>query len=246
VPDPPDDRDDIPLIAVANDRVVRPGMTLAGIAPEFDEADRRRAIAAHYACVTFVDAQVGVVLEALDRLKLWDDTIVVLLGDNGFHLGEHGLWRKDTLFEESTQVPLIIVAPRMEQKGVASREVVELLDVYPTLADLAGLSRPAGVQGSSLLPLIANPQARGPGPAFSFRVCGSPRLGRTVRTERYRFTEWPDGSREMYDLQTDPDEATNLARDPRQSAALQDMKKLLDAGPAAAQRGLKASADGGR
>jgi arylsulfatase A-like enzyme len=67
-----------------------------------------------------------------------------------------------------------------------------------------------------------------------------------VRTERYRFTEWPDGSREMYDLQTDPDEATNLARDPRQSAALQDMKKLLDAGPAAAQRGLKASADGGR
>jgi uncharacterized sulfatase len=245
-PEPPGDRDDIPLIAVANDRVERPGMTLAGIPPEFDEADRRRAIAAHYACVSFADAQVGVLLETLDRLKLWDDTIVVLLGDNGFHLGEHGLWRKDTLFEESTRVPLIIVAPRMGQKGLATRELVELLDVYPTLADLAGFSRPAGLQGSSLVPLIENPRARGRDAAFSFRVCGPPRLGRSVRTDRYRFTEWPDGSRELYDLEADAGEATDVARDPRQAATLQDMKKLLDAGPGPASRGVKASAGGGR
>ena len=236
-PEPPDDRDDIPVIAVANAAVDRPGITLSGSPPEFDEGDRRRAIAAHYACVTFVDAQVGVILEAMDRLKLWDDTMVVLLGDHGFHLGEHGLWRKDTLFEESTRTPLIIVAPQVGQRGVATRELVELSDVYPTLTDLAGLSRPAGLQGTSLVPLLENPLARGRSAAFSFRLCGPPPLGRSVRTERYRFTEWPDGSPELYDLQTDPGERTNLARDPGHSGAAVVLKRLLDAGYGAALAG---------
>jgi iduronate 2-sulfatase len=178
---------------------------------------------------------VGVVLEALDRLRLWDDTIVVLLGDHGFHLGEHGLWRKGTLFEAATRTPLIIVAPSIRRPGAATREVVELLGLYPTLVELAGLARPAGIQGQSLVPFLHDPEAKGLGTAFSFRQCAPPRLGRTVRTDGYRFTEWPDGSRELYDVQSDPAESTNLAGDPRFAAAEAEMKRLLDAGPSASR-----------
>jgi uncharacterized sulfatase len=242
--EPAGDRDDIPTIAVANAPIDRPRSTLVGSPPEFDDAARRQAIAAHYACVSFVDAQVGVILETLDRLKLWDDTIVVLLGDHGFHLGEHGLWRKDTLFEESTRTPLIIVTPRVRAKGTATRELVELLDVYPTLSDLAGLPRPAGLEGMSLVPLLEDPKARGRPAAFSFRFCSPPRLGRSVRTDRYRFTEWPDGSRELYDLEGDSGAAVNLAGDPRHAEALAEMKKRLDAGFRGAV--VRVSADGGR
>ncbi len=246
VPSPPGDADDIPAIAIANSRVDRPGAFLSGKQGDFDEAARRRALAAQYACVSFVDAQVGVVLEAMDRLKLWDDTIVVLLGDHGFHLGEHGLWRKDTLFEEAARAPLIVVAPGLKKRGVATRSIVEFLDLYPTLADLAGLPRPAGLQGTSLLPLLDEPSAKDRRPAFTFRLAAPPRLGRSVRTDRYRFTEWPDGSRELYDLVADPGEGTNLAAATLHAAAAANLKTLLDKGFAAALVDVKGDARAGK
>jgi uncharacterized sulfatase len=228
-PEPPDDRQDVPLIAVTNSPLEFPGETLGGIPPDFGERDRRRAIAAHYACVSFADAQVGVLLDALDRSRLWDDTIVVLLGDHGFHLGEHGLWRKDTLFEESVHTPLIVVAPGMPSRGSATRGLVDLTDVYPTLADLAGIPAPAGLEGTSLRPLLDDAGGPGKPAVMSFRRSEAPRLGRSLRTEGYRFTEWPDGSRELYDLASDPGEGVNLAADPRFVATVERLQRLLHA-----------------
>jgi len=105
--------------------------------------------------------------------------------------------------------------------------------------DLAGLARPAGIDGWSLMPVLEDPEARGRGAAFSFRSCTPPRLGRSIRTDRYRFTEWPDGSRELYDAARDPDELVNLASDPDHTSVVQDMKQRLDAGPAAARRAAR-------
>jgi arylsulfatase A-like enzyme len=205
-------------------------------------------VAAQYACVSFVDAQVGVVLDALDRSKLWDDTIVVLLGDHGFHLGEHGLWRKDTLFEEAARAPLIVASPGDRKRGTATRSLAELLDLYPTLTDLAGLPRPPGLQGASLVPLIDEPAGAGRDQkaAFTFRLSAAPRLGRSVRTDRYRFTEWPDGSRELYDLGADPGEDKNVVAEPVRAAAAADLKALLAKGFPAALAPVKAVAGGGR
>jgi len=132
----------------------------------------------------------------------------------------------------------------MRAKGTATRELVELLDVYPTLTDLAGLPRPAGLEGMSLVPLLEDPKARGRQAAFSFRFCSPPRLGRSMRTDRYRFTEWPDGSRELYDLEESSGAVVNLARDPRYAEAAAEMKKRLDAGFRGAL--VRAVADGGR
>ena len=241
--EPADDADDIPLIAVANALIERPGLFLTGKEPELDAEMRKRAIAAHNACVSFVDAQLGVVLEAMDRLKLWDSTMVVLLGDHGFHLGEHrGLWRKDTLFEEALQTPLIIAGPGVSKPGAPTRAIVELLDLYPTLVELAHLARPGGVQGTSLVPLLKDPEAKGRDAAFSFRRCYPPQLGRSMRTERYRFTEWPDGSQELYDLSSDPRELTNLVRSPERSSTVAALRKRLYDGYAAALAEPTASA----
>jgi iduronate 2-sulfatase len=224
---PDGDAQDIPEIAIANARVARPRQMLPGKVGDFDAADRRRALAAQYACVSFADAQLGVVLGELDRLKLADNTIVVVLGDHGFQLGEHGLWRKDTLFEESARAPLVIAGPGVNRRGTATRALVEFDDVYPTLVDLAELPRPAGLQGTSLVPLLKDPEADGRAGAFTFRACGTPQLGRSVRNDRYRFTEWPDGSRELYDLTADPGERRNLAADAGQAGELGVMLKLL-------------------
>jgi uncharacterized sulfatase len=235
LPEPADDLQDIPAIAIKNRPQERPGVPLAGREPPGmidDPKFRREAIAAYHASVSFIDAQVGVVMETLDRLRLWDRTVVVLLGDHGFHLGEHhGLWRKDTLFEETLRTPLIVAAPQVQRPGEAAAAEVELLDLYPTIVDLAGLPRVPGLDGTSLSPLIRDPDLRIRTGALSFRKAKAPPLGVSVRTARHRYTEWPDGSEELYDHATDPGETRNLARDPAAAAVLGEMRALRAAGP---------------
>jgi uncharacterized sulfatase len=197
-----------------------------------DPKFRREATAAYAATATFADAQLGVLLDALDRERLWDSTVVVLVGDHGFHLGEHhGLWRKDTLFEEAVRAPLVVAAPDVRRPGEAAAAPVEFLDVYPTLADLAGLPVPPGLDGTSLRPLLADPAREIRPAALSFRKAKTPLLGVSVRTDRYRYTQWPDGSEELYDHAHDPAELRNLAKDPASAEALTAMRRLRAKAP---------------
>jgi uncharacterized sulfatase len=206
---------DVPAIAIKTRSQVLPGLALEGREPAglvTKQSLRREFIAAYRACVSFVDAQVGVVLDALDRADLWEDTLVVLLGDNGFHLGEHGgLFRKDTLFEGALHVPLIVAAPGVGLPGSTVSPPVELVDLYPTVVALAGLPAVPNIDGRSLVPLLEDPGAPGWEAAFSYRYVRPPKRGWSLRTERARYTLWPDGSEELYDHTADPRELRNLA-----------------------------------
>lgn len=186
---------------------------------------------AYFASISFVDAQVGKVLDALERLGLADKTIVVLWGDHGWSLGEHGQWQKQLLFEESARVPLIIALPQARTIGVSPR-TVELLDVYPTLADFCGLKTPATAEGKSLRTLLANPNARWDKPAITQQVRtrdGKQVMGYSVRTERWRYTEWDrgDAGAELYDHENDPYEWNNIAQDAQHAKTVAQLKKLL-------------------
>ena len=183
-------------------------------APDMSEENRKKAIAAYYACVAMVDHNVGVLLETMDRLKAWDNTIVVFTSDHGWHLGEHGsLWGKVTLFEESAKVPLIVVAPGMKDRGQVSPRTVEMIDFFPTLCDMAGLAKPEKIEGHSIVAQLNDPGAERAEPAFSVLRRGKT-WGKAVYTEAWRYTEWgDDGSHgvELYDLRKDPKEWHNLA-----------------------------------
>jgi uncharacterized sulfatase len=183
---------------------------------------------AYFASISFVDAQVGLVLDELDRLNLTDHTVVVLFGDHGWLLGEHGQWQKMSLFEESARVPFMIMAPGAKGNGHASPRTVELVDIYPTLADLCGLTAPANLEGRSLRSLLESPDAQWTAPAYT-QVVHSKKMGRSVRTERWRYTEWNDGKdgAELYDHDNDLHEWHNLATDPNSSKTLDEMKNLL-------------------
>jgi uncharacterized sulfatase len=183
---------------------------------------------AYYATISFVDAQIGRVLAALERLGLAEKTIVVFWSDHGYHLGEHGMWHKKSLFEESARVPLIIAAPGVGVRGRASSRTVELIDLYPTLAALAGLAPPAELQGANLVPLLENPLAPWARAAYS-QVQPGAFPGWSVRTERWRYTEWDGGKRgaELYDHDRDPREYENLANDPKFAGVVAEMKTLV-------------------
>ena len=180
-----------------------------------DEA--RHLIHGYHAATSFMDAQLGRVLDALDRMKLTDTTIIVLWGDHGWHLGDHGLWCKHTNFEQAAHIPLIIVAPHVTQSGTRTRALAETVDLYPTLCDLAGLIPPKNVDGESLVNILKHPAQ--PGKASVHHVY--PRnalMGRALRTPRYRLVEWKkigalsdDATFELYDYETDPEETCNLA-----------------------------------
>jgi iduronate 2-sulfatase len=215
---PSDDHDDIPAPA----RFIEPlnyGLT---------DEQCRECMRAYFAALTFMDAQVGRLLDALDRLGLADKTIVVLWGDHGYLLGEHGQWMKMSLFEESTHVPLIIAAPGERGNGHPSPRIVETIDVYPTLTDLAGIALPTSLAGVSLRPLLDDPQRPWERPAYT-QVTRNKFQGRSVRTERWRYTEWDFGrmGAELYDHESDPREFKNLAADPGQAAVVAQMRSLL-------------------
>jgi hypothetical protein len=154
---------------------------------------------------------------------------VVLVGDNGFHLGEHGgLLRKDTLFEEALRVPLVVAAPGLAHPGAVVSAPVELLDVYPTIVELAGLEAPAGLDGRSLLPLVQDPKGRGRGGALSYRRVQPPPLAWSLRTESERYTLWPDGSEELYERCPCPPGSPNRAGEAEWSARKRSLRARLE------------------
>jgi iduronate 2-sulfatase len=221
--EPDNDEADIPLPA-RNGSVEQYAMTAT---PE----QRRASIRGYLATVSYMDAQAGRVLDALKHLGVADNTIIVVSGDHGWHLGEHGLWHKRSLFEQSARVPFIIHAPGVNGNGQSSSSLVELLDIFPTLCDLAGLKPPAVLQGKSLRPVLNDPRATVHDAAFTQarRGANASNWGRSVRTARWRCTEW-DGGRngvELYDHDNDPGEFTNLANDPRHAATLKQLRALL-------------------
>ena len=195
-----------------------------GVTP--DQA--RECKRAYYAAISFVDAQIGRVIDAMDRLGLRDNTILVFWSDHGYHLGEHGLWFKQSCFEEAARVPLIMAVPGLKSGGQTSPRLVELVDLYPTLADLAGLTPPRDLEGVSLRPLLVNPKARWSHPAFT-QVQRGRDPGHSVRTDRWRYTQWAFGEKgaELYDQEKDPQELHNLARLPKYASTVAEMKALL-------------------
>ena len=223
---PPGDRDDIPLPAFAHNCPV-PNYNLS-------EDKLLAATQAYYACVSFVDAQVGRLLDALDRSGQAENTIVVLWSDHGYHLGEHeGIWQKRTLFEQAARAPLIIRAPGTQGRGQACRRVVEFLDLYPTLTAQAGIAAPEGLAGRDLSPLLNDPLADWDGVAVTQILrpaddrLDEPVMGCSIRTDRWRLTEWADGSQgiELYDHHADPLEFENLAVNP-DPAVVEVIKEL--------------------
>lgn len=188
--------------------------------PQLKETPRRQkeALAAYYAAVSFVDAQIGTLLETLKETKLVKNTLVVFMSDQGFHLGEHGLWGPSSQFHEVTRVPLIVFDPQAAGNGSACDEIVELVDLLPTLCDVWGLEKPTYAEGLSFQPLLDVPTLPWKKAAFNeFQmkgVTGRDVLARSVQTKRYRYTEWgEDGSLgiELYDLKNDPLEQYNQA-----------------------------------
>ncbi len=184
----------------------------------------RQAIQAYYASITFADAQLGRILDALDSLGMADDTIVVFTSDHGYHMGEHGHWQKTTLFENAARVPLVMAGPGIANGGV-SQSLAEMVDFYPTLAELTGLQPPPSVAGVSLKETLQDPSRPTRTTALTQYESGY-----SLRTVRYRYTEWGDGGsggRELYDHQSDPAEMRNLANDPAHTETVSELSKRL-------------------
>jgi choline-sulfatase len=197
------DRDDIPAITKE--------LTASRYSPSHDwfvkTNHQRKAVQAYLACIRFTDEQVGRLLDALDASPHAKNTIVILYSDHGFFLGEKNHWAKQSLWERATRVPLIISAPGYTQ-DTSSPRPAELQSIYPTLIELCGLTKNESIDGKSLVPLLKNPQAEWKQPALTTHYQNN----HSVRTERYRYTRYSDGSEELYDHQTDPNEWTNVAK----------------------------------
>jgi arylsulfatase A-like enzyme len=200
------------------------------------EAQRRRLKHGYYASVSFTDAQVGRLLDELDRLGLSDNTIVVLWGDHGWKLGEHNGWCKQTNYEVDTRSPLLFVVPGAKTAGKTTAALAEFVDIYPTLCDLAGLPLPPNLAGRSLTPVLGDPSASVKAAAFSQfprRWEGASYMGYAMRTDRYRYVEWLNrrtaevAAVELYDEKADPEENTNIAVQPDQQALVRQLSDQL-------------------
>jgi iduronate 2-sulfatase len=199
----------------------------------------RMLIHGYHAAVSYVDAQIGRVLDELDRLGLAPNTIIVLWGDHGWHLGDHGMWSKHSNYEQATRIPLLVIAPGVTKPGTRTKALVETVDLYPTLAELAGLPKPKLPQtldGQSLVPVLKRPSRGNKSAVFQVfprnRRGDGEILGRAVRTERYRLVEWKQpgaaadtADLELYDYQADPRETKNLAND--QPKAVAKLRAIL-------------------
>ncbi|MCF3649399.1 sulfatase [Synoicihabitans lomoniglobus] len=218
------DLDDVPAMAVQRDTPHWP-YYLDGVTWE----EARKCKQAYYACISFVDAQVGKILDALEGRDLMDNTIIVLWSDHGYFLGEKGLWYKRKNFERSVRAPLIIAGAGIDQRGAVVTQPVELLDLYPTLADYTGHGVPDGLDGLSLRPLLETPTASWDKPAVTIVFHGPEAQGFSLRDRRWRYTEWMAGAAglELYDHANDPDEITNLASDPAYASVIAELSVRL-------------------
>ena len=206
------DLDDIPKLGLAG--------TISSKNPIGKYPDnQKRMWSGYYASVTFMDQQVGRILDELDRLGLRDSTAIVFTSDHGYHLGEHQFWQKSNLHEEVLRVPLVMSVPGF-QPG-RSQSIVELMDLFPTLSDLAGLSIPESVQGVSLVPILQDPQTVVKPGALSFNK------GFSLRTPDWHYMRYTDGSEELYDMQNDPGEFTNEASSPEFADRRKELTALL-------------------
>lgn len=213
---PENDRADVPAIAFERQIVM-------------DDSSWKNAVHAYYSDVTELDTQLGMVLDEMDRQQLWQNTVVIFWSDHGQHLGEHeGEWLKNTLFEESLHVPLIVCAPG-KTPGVCSN-LVELVDIYPTLAELCGLPVPEGLEGTSFAPLIDNPAFKWKTAVFSQVSHTNKDLGRSITTLLNRYNSWGHEGEELYDHESDPKEYNNLASNPDDSGTVKKLKSILSGG----------------
>ena len=213
---PSDDLEDLPAAGV---KMARPQGDHATI---LKTGNWKRAVQAYLASIAFADGQVGRVIDALDRSPHADNTIIVLWGDHGWHLGEKKHWRKFALWEEATRAPLMIVAPGMA-KNATSPRTVDFMDIYPTLADLCGLPLLDQLEGKSLRPLLVDPSAEWSKPAITTHG----KDNHAVRSERYRYIRYQDGGEELYDHASDPNEWRNLAEDAKHAATKQSLARWL-------------------
>lgn len=232
--------DEIKLPELSEDDKSRtPAPAYASARTGQDEATdqlRRDAIQAYHASTSFVDAQVGRVIDAVERLGLADRTIIVFTSDHGYHLGDHGLWQKYSLFERSVRVPLIIAVPGGKGSGRSAAGLVEQVDLYPTLAALCGLPAPDYLDGADLRPMLNDPSQAVKDAAFSQIRRGNIE-GYSVRTKRWRYIEWTaDGkqSAQLFDALNDPAETKNLVHEPVHAALVTELHRRLE--PIRAQR----------
>jgi arylsulfatase A-like enzyme len=183
----------------------------------------KKAVQAYLACISFSDAMIGRILNALDKSPHRDNTIVVLWSDHGYHLGEKWHWHKQALWHRATHVPLMFFAPGVTVPGSLCHRPVSLIDIYPTLLDLAGLPVRAGLDGASLKPLLEHPDRDWDTPALITFLRGN----HAVRSERWSYIRYHEGSEELYDRRQDPNEWVNLAKDPALSGIKRELARWL-------------------
>jgi iduronate 2-sulfatase len=216
-----DDKSETPKAAYMSQKKEQVTMT---------DAQRREAIQAYWASISLMDAQVGRVVTALDRLGLAKNTIIVMTSDHGYHMYEHGLWQKMSLFENSARVPLIIVAPGAKGNTKSTQSLVELVDLYPTLADLCGVLTPDYLDGTSLRPVLDDPATAVKTAAFTQLKRGNFH-GYSVRTSRWRYTLWDNGEKgeQLFDLNADPKEMKNVAEKTEHTEVVKELREKVRA-----------------
>jgi iduronate 2-sulfatase len=209
------------------------GMPRQGAMPT---AEAVNLIHGYYACVSYMDAQVGRVIGELQRLGLREDTVIILWGDHGWKLGDYGAWCKHTNFELDTHVPMILSVPGQVTAGQRTEALVEFVDIFPTLVELCGMEPPLTCEGSSMVPLLEDPQRPWKQAAFSQYPRGGNLMGHTLRCGDYRYTEWIHrktgqvAARELYDHRQGPVASKNLADDPSYAETVERLSQLLDHG----------------
>jgi uncharacterized sulfatase len=204
-----------------------PAGALAEAFAAFTDQERMEFLRAYYAGVSFTDAQVGRLMETMDRLKLWESTLVIFISDNGYHHNERNWWNKSTLFERSCRVPCIVAAPGIKG-GQVRGSLVELVDLYPTIADYCATPPPHALAGHSLRPLLHDPAAKIRDAAFTLVTRGGRNYGQAIRTERWRYIQWSDGADELYDHENDPEEVHDVAKRPEHAARIAQLKMRLE------------------